>query len=40
MFRMQKGETIVEVQKRFTHTHTVNHLLSLGNSFDKEEFNI
>jgi len=38
MFRMQKGETIVEVQKRFT--HIVNHLLSLGKTFDKEELNI
>jgi len=28
MFRMQKGETIAEVQKRFT--HIVNHLMSLG----------
>jgi len=38
MFRMHKGETIVEVQKRFT--HIVNHLLSLGKTFDKEELNI
>jgi len=29
MFRMQKGETIVEVQKRFT--HGVNHLESWEN---------
>jgi len=28
MFRMQKGETIVEVQKWFT--HIVNHRMSLG----------
>jgi len=33
MFRMQKGETIVEVQKRFT--HIVNHLMSLGKIFEK-----
>ncbi|XP_068477248.1 uncharacterized protein [Phaseolus vulgaris] len=38
MFKMQKGETIVEVQKRFT--RIVNHLLSLGKTFDKEELNI
>ena len=38
MFRMQKGETIVEVQKRFT--HIVNHLMSLGKMFEKEELNI
>jgi len=35
---MQKGETIVEVKKWFT--HIVNHLMSLGKSFDKEELNI
>jgi len=33
MFRMEKGETIVEVQKWFT--HIVNHLLSLRKTFDK-----
>jgi len=38
MFRKLKGEPIVEVQKRFT--HIVNHLMSLGNIFDKEELNI
>jgi len=38
MFRMLKGESIVEVQKRFT--HIVNHLMSLGKIFDKEELNI
>ena len=38
MFRMFKGESIVEVQKRFT--HIVNHLLSLGKIFDKEKLNI
>jgi len=38
MFRMKKGETIVEVKKRFT--HVVNHLMSLGKTFDKEELNI
>jgi len=35
---MQKGETICDVQKRFT--HIVNHLMSLGKTFDKEELNI
>ncbi|XP_068497761.1 uncharacterized protein [Phaseolus vulgaris] len=38
MFRMLKGESIVEVQKRFT--HIVNHLMCLGKVFDKEELNI
>jgi len=38
MFRMQKGETISEVQKRFF--HIVNHLMSLGKNFEKEELNI
>ena len=38
MFRMQKGESIVEVQKWFT--HIANHLTSLGKTFDKEELNI
>jgi len=35
---MLKVESIVEVQKRFT--HIVNHLMSLGKTFDKEELNI
>jgi len=38
MFRMLKGETIVDVQKRFT--HIVNHLISLGKIFEREELNI
>ena len=38
MFRMLKGETIVEVHKRFT--HIINHLMSLDKNFDKEELNI
>ncbi|XP_068487028.1 uncharacterized protein [Phaseolus vulgaris] len=38
MFRMFKGESIAEVQKRFT--HIINHLMSLGKTFDKEELNI
>ena len=37
-FRMQKGETIVKVQKRFT--HIINHLMSLGKIFDKNKLNI
>jgi len=28
LFRMQQGETIADVQKRFT--HIVNHLIGLG----------
>ncbi|XP_068503940.1 uncharacterized protein [Phaseolus vulgaris] len=38
MFRMLKGESIVDVQNRFT--HIVNHLMSLGKVLDKEELNI
>jgi len=38
IFRMLKGEPIAEVQKRFT--HIINHLMSLGKTFDKEELNI
>jgi len=37
-FRMLKGESIAEVQKRFT--HIINHLMSLGKTFDKEQLNI
>jgi len=35
---MKPGETIADVQKRFT--HIVNHLIRLGKAFDKEELNI
>jgi len=35
---MQLGETIADVQKHLT--HIVNHLISLGKQYDKEEFNI
>ncbi|XP_068500110.1 uncharacterized protein [Phaseolus vulgaris] len=38
MFRMLKGETISDVQKRFT--HIVNHLISFGKIFEKEELKI
>ena len=38
LVKMQPGESIVEVQKIFT--HTVNHLICLGKEFDKEELNI
>ena len=38
LFKMQKGESIAEVQKRFI--HIVNHLMGLGKEFDKEELNI
>jgi len=34
LFRMQQGETIADVQKRFT--HIVNHLIGLGKQFDRE----
>jgi len=35
---MLKGESIAEVQKRFT--HIINHLMSLGKTFEKKELNI
>ena len=35
MFRMQQGETIYNVHKRFT--HIVNHLSGLGKIFDIDE---
>ena len=38
LFRMQKGESICDVQKRFS--HIMNHLISLGKKFDEEEINI
>jgi len=38
LFRMQQGETITDIQKRFT--HIINHLIGLGKQFDKEELNI
>jgi len=38
LFKMQKGESIADVQKRLT--HIVNHLIGLGKEFDKEELNI
>ncbi|XP_068498154.1 uncharacterized protein [Phaseolus vulgaris] len=38
LFRMQKGESIWDVQNRFS--HIVNHLISLGKTFDEEELNI
>jgi len=38
MFRMLKGETISDVEKRFT--HIVNHLISLGKIIEREELNI
>ena len=38
LFRMQKGESICDMQKRFS--HIVNHLMSLGKDFDEEELNI
>jgi len=38
LFKMKQGESIADVQKRFT--HIVNHLIGLGKEFDKEELNI
>ena len=38
LFKMKQGESIVGVQKRFT--HIVNHLMGLGKEFDKEKLNI
>jgi len=38
MFIMLKGETISDVQKRFT--HIVNYLINLGKIFEREELNI
>jgi len=38
LFKMQQGETIIEVQERFT--HIINHLVGLGKDFDKEELKI
>jgi len=38
LFRIKQGETIADVQKRFT--HIINHLIGLGKQFDKEELNI
>ena len=37
-FQMKNGETISELQTRFT--HIVNHLLGLGKIFEDEELNI
>jgi len=38
LFKMQQGESIVDVYKRFT--NIVNHLIRLGKQFDKKELNI
>jgi len=37
-FRMKNGETISELQRRFT--HIVNQLLGLGKTFEDDELNI
>ncbi|KAL2325900.1 hypothetical protein Fmac_024958 [Flemingia macrophylla] len=37
-FRMAQGETIMDMQKRFT--HIINHLKGLGKLFDEEEVNV
>jgi len=38
LFMMQQGESIAEVQKRFT--HIFNHFIGLGKDFDRKEINI
>lgn len=38
LFRLQQRETVIDVHKRFK--HIVNHLISFGKVFDKEELNI
>jgi len=38
LFKMQQGESMAQVQKRFT--HIANHLIGLGKEFEKEELNI
>ncbi|XP_068504123.1 uncharacterized protein [Phaseolus vulgaris] len=38
LYRMEKGETICDEQKRFS--HIVNHSMRLGKTFDKEHLNI
>ena len=38
LFKMKQGESITNVQNRFT--HIINHLIGLGKEFDKEELNI
>jgi len=35
LFKMQQGESIVEIQKRFI--HIVHYLIGLSEEFDKEE---
>ena len=37
-FQMKNGKTISELQTRFT--HTVNHLLGLGKTFEDDDLNI
>uniref|UniRef100_A0A151UDX4 Retrovirus-related Pol polyprotein from transposon TNT 1-94 n=1 Tax=Cajanus cajan TaxID=3821 RepID=A0A151UDX4_CAJCA len=37
-FKMTQGETIMDMQKRFT--HIINHLKGLGKIFDEEEVNV
>jgi len=38
LFKIQQGDSIVEVQKRFI--YIVNHLVGFGKEFDKGELNI
>lgn len=38
MIKMQSGETILDLLKRFT--HLTNHLMELGKIFTNDDFNI
>ena len=38
MFRMQPGETIIDLQKRFS--HLTNHFIALGKTFTNDYFNL
>lgn len=38
MFRMQPGESILDLQKRFS--HLTNHLMALGKTFTNDELNL
>ncbi|CAJ2661921.1 unnamed protein product [Trifolium pratense] len=38
MFRMQPGDTILDLQKRFS--HLTNHLMALGKTFTNDELNL
>jgi len=38
LFKIQQGESIADVEKRFT--RIVNHLIGFSKEFDKEELNM